>query len=100
MPTASLTRWSERPAYDRSAEGSFYVREDCQGRGLGAQMLERVIAEARRLGYHTLLGRTTASSAVSLHLSDKFGFRRVGTLREVGYKFGKFLDVHIVQLML
>lgn len=97
---ASLTRWSERPAYDLTAEVSFYVRPDWQDHGVGSQLLEQIIAEARRLGYHTLIGRTTATSAASLHISDKYGFRRVGTLQEVGFKFDRFLDVHIVQMML
>lgn len=49
---------------------------------------------------HTLLARVAEGSAASLHLNESLGFVRVGTLREVGFKFGKRIDVHILQLML
>ena len=59
-----------------------------------------IIEEARRLKYHTLIARVAQASVESLHLNEAFGFRHIGTLKEVGQKFGKRLDVHILQLML
>lgn len=97
---ASLTRWSDRPAYDDTAETSFYVHVLHRGRGVGRQLKAAIIAEARRLGYHTLIARVAQDSVESLHLNESLGFVRVGTLREVGRKFGRLLDVHILQLML
>jgi L-amino acid N-acyltransferase YncA len=97
---ASLTLWSDRPAYADTAESSFYVHSTHRGRGIGRKLKEAIIEEARRLGYHTLIARITAGSTESMHLNESTGYVRVGTLKEVGRKFGKLLDVHILQKML
>jgi phosphinothricin acetyltransferase len=97
---ASLTRWSERPAYDGTAETSFYVHSTQRGRGIGRKLKEAILEEARRLRYHTLIARVAEGSLESLHLNEQAGFVHVGTLKEVGRKFGKLLDVHILQKML
>lgn len=97
---ASLTRWSDRRAYDRTAETSFYVHSAQRRRGIGRALKQSIIEEAMRLGYHTLIARVAEGSDESLHLNESFGFVHVGTLREVGYKFGRLLNVHIMQKML
>jgi phosphinothricin acetyltransferase len=97
---ASLTKWSDRPAYDRTVESSFYVAERFRGQGIGRALKQRVVEEARRLGFHTLLARAAEGSEASMHLNKAFGFQHVGTMKEVGFKFGRWLDVHILQLML
>jgi len=97
---ASLTEWSDRRAYDETAETSFYVKSEFRGRGIGRKLMEAMIAEARRHGFHTLIGRVAEGSEASIHLSKSTGFALVGTLREVGRKFGRRLDVHIFQLVL
>jgi phosphinothricin acetyltransferase len=97
---ASLTRWSDRAAYDDTAETSFYVHSTARGRGIGRKLKEATIQEAQRLGYHTLIARVAEGSHESLHLNESAGFAHVGTLKEVGRKFGKLLDVHILQKML
>ena len=97
---ASLTRWSDRAAYDDTAETSFYVYSTHRGRGIGRKLQEALIEEAQRLGFHTLIARITAGSAESLHLHETTGFTQVGVLKEVGRKFGKLLDVYVLQRML
>jgi phosphinothricin acetyltransferase len=97
---ASLTRWSDRPAYDDTAETSFYVQAESRGQGIGRRLKEAIIEEARRLKFHTLIARVAADSRESLHLNESLGFVHVGTLREVGRKFGRLLDVHILQKIL
>jgi len=97
---ASLTRWSERSAYDDTAETSFYVHSAHRGCGIGRRLKHAIIAEARRLGFHTLIARVAEGSNESVHLNESAGFVHVGTLQEVGRKFGKLLDVHIMQKML
>ncbi len=97
---ASLSKWSDRRAYDLTAETTFYVRADQRGQGVGRQLKAAIIAEARRLGFHSLIARVAEGSSASLHLNQEFGFRPVGTLKQVGFKFGRLLDVHILQLML
>ena len=97
---ASLTAWSDRPAYSDTAETSFYVDSKHRGHGVGRKLKETIIAEARRRGYHSLIARVTEGSAESMHLNQSMGFVHVGTLKQVGSKFGRLLDVHILQKML
>lgn len=96
----SLTRYSDRCAYDDCAETSFYVAPAWRGRGVGRLLKEALLSEARRLGYHTLLARVTEGNEASLHLNESVGFLSVGTMREVGLKFGRRLDVHLLQIIL
>ena len=97
---ASLTSWSDRPAYDGTAETSFYVAKPYRSRGIGRALKARTIQDARRLGFHSLIARVAEGSEASIHLNESFGFRHIGTMKEVGMKFGKRLDVHLMQLML
>ena len=94
---ASLSRWSERPGYDETAEVSVYVGEDHRGKGMGRALLEALVDEGKRRGFHTLVSRIVQGSEVSIHLHEALGFTHVGVLREAGRKFGQRLDVHIMQ---
>lgn len=97
---ASLTQWSDRLAYRDTAETSFYVHSTHRGKGIGRRLKKAIIDEARRIQFHTLIARVAEGSVESLHLNETFGFEHVGILKEVGFKFGKRLGVHILQLML
>lgn len=97
---ASLSRWSDRRAYGDTAETSFFVSSQHRGRGIGRRLKAAIIEEARRLKFHTLIARVAEESRESLHLNESFGFVHVGTLKEVGRKFGRLLSVHILQKML
>jgi phosphinothricin acetyltransferase len=97
---ASLSSWSDRCAYADTAETSFYVHSSHRSCGIGRRLKQAVIHEARRLGFHTLIARVAEGSEASLHLNAQEGFLLVGTLRQVGRKFGRLLDVHIMQKML
>ncbi len=97
---AALSQWEVREAYDGTAETSFYVKEESRGQGIGRQLKTAIIEEARRLGFHTLIARAAGESDASIHLNESFGFEKVGTMKEVGRKFGRLIDVHIFQLML
>jgi len=96
----SITKWSDRQAYADTAETSLYVKSDYRGRGIGRELKGAVIEEARRLGFHTLIARVAEGSRKSIHLNESFGFVHVGILKEVGRKFGRLLDVHVMQKML
>lgn len=96
----SLTRWSERAGYDDTAETALYVHSSHRGRGIGRQLKAAMIDEARRLKFHTLIVRVTEDSEASLHLNKDAGFVLVGTVKQAGRKFGRLLDVHIMQKML
>jgi len=96
----SLSPWSDRAAYNDTGETSFYVKSEHRGKGIGNALLRSLIQEAQRLRYHTLIARIAGESDVSLHVHEKFGFVCAGIIKEVGLKFGRLLDVHILQKML
>ncbi len=97
---ASLNEWSDRRAYDETAETASYVKADFRGQGIGRRLKAALIDEARRIGFHTLISRAAEGSDASLHLSRAFGFQHIGTMKEVGFKFGRRRDMHIMQLFL
>ena len=96
----SLSKWSERQAYNDTGETSFYVKSEYRGKGIGTALMQTLIHEAQQLHYHTIIARIAGESDVSLHVHANFNFIQVGILKEVGRKFGKLLDVHILQKML
>ena len=97
---ASLTRWSDRCAYDGTAEVSVYVDHNHRGKGIGKKLLEVLTAEADKAGLHNLISRISEGNLSSIHIHELFGFTHIGVMREAGKKFGKFLDVHMMQKLL
>jgi L-amino acid N-acyltransferase len=96
----SLSKFRDRAAYDGSVEASIYIHHDYHRRGLGRALLVDLIVRARAAGFHTLIGGCSADQAASLALQESLGFTRVAHFQEVGYKFGRWLDVIFLQLML
>lgn len=94
---ASLSRWSDRPAYDGTSEISVYVREDARGRGIGTRLMRPLLSEGRKRGLHTVIARIAGGNVASVRLHEAFGFKEVGVTREVGFKFGKRIDVLLMQ---
>lgn len=94
---ASLSRWSERRAYDGAAENSLYVRSDQRGKGIGTALLRALLEEGRRGGLHTVVARIADGNPASVRLHEAAGFQRIGVMREVGRKFGRLLDVTLMQ---
>ncbi len=97
---AALSAWKSRGGYARSVEASVYVRPDSQRRGVGRALVLDLIDRARTLGHRTVIGGTCTEMTASLALQESLGFERVGHLRDVGHKFGRWLDVVHTQLML
>lgn len=97
---ASLSRWSDRPAYDRTAEYSTYVDERAQRGGVGTLLTVAILERAREAGVHAVIGRVCAENEASLKIASRLGFEEVGVMREVGLKFGRLLDVVVVQKLL
>jgi L-amino acid N-acyltransferase YncA len=89
-----------RPAYKYTAEHSVYVDERFRGRGLGHVLLKTLVDEAQTRGLHQLIGGVDAANEASIALHRKLGFRHCGTVREAGYKFGRWLDLQFWQLLL
>ena len=94
---ASLSKWHERAAYADAAEVSVYVASPHRGQGIGRRLLEAVIEEGRSAGLHAVIAQIVGGNEVSVHLHAAFGFETVGLLKEVGRKFGRVLDVLIME---
>lgn len=88
------------PAYKYTIEHSLYVDHRSRGRGVGALLLGELIAAARNAGHHNLIGGIDAQNAASIALHKKFGFEHCASIREAGFKFGRWLDLHFYQLLL
>jgi len=97
---ASLSAWSDRCAYARTAEVSVYVDESARRRGLAGALLDELLRLGRAAGVAQAMARITSDNEVSLRLHERRGFVVAGRLKRVGEKFGKILDVHILQLSL
>ena len=89
-----------RPAYKYSAEHSVYVAELFRGEWIVRQLLQGVVEEARRTDLHMLVAGIDASNVASIALHSSLGFRCCGTVREAGFKFGRWLDLEFWQLVL
>lgn len=89
-----------RAAYKYAAEHSVYVDERFRGEGVGRQLMQAVIAAAKKKGLHTLIAGIDATNVASVALHSSLGFRCCGTVREAGFKFGRWLDLEFWQLIL
>ncbi len=97
---ASLSPWRPRPAYSTSVEDSVYVHRDHQGTGVGRLLLAELVEVGRARGFHAMFARIVGGHESSVRLHRSLGFEIVGTEREVGRKFGRWLDVVYMQLVL
>jgi phosphinothricin acetyltransferase len=88
------------PAYKYSVEHAVYVHADHRGRGLGRAVMGALIAAAKARGVHAMIGGIDADNAGSIALHRRLGFRHAGTLPQVGFKFGRWLDLAFFQLLL
>jgi L-amino acid N-acyltransferase len=96
----SLSVYNARAGYRFTAEDSVYVDEACHGQGIGKTLLTELIVRARTAGHHTLLAGISAEQLPSVRLHEKFGFVEVARMRELGWKFERWLDVIFMQKML
>jgi L-amino acid N-acyltransferase len=96
----SLTPYRPRPAYAPTVEDSVYVHQDQRGRGYGRMILEELVRRGSDHGFHTVIARIVGHHEASIGLHARCGFEHAGTEREVGRKFGRWLDVVLMQRML
>lgn len=97
---ASYGTFRAWPAYKYSVEHSVYVHKDHRGRGLGRALMRELIAAARQNDLHAMMGGIDAANLGSIALHEQLGFKHVGTLPQVGFKFGRWLDLAFYQLLL
>ena len=96
----SLSPHRPRPAYATSVENSVYVRRDQQRRGVGRALLHELLRLGTAHGFHAVFARIVDGHAASIALHEACGFFTVGVEREVGRKFGRWLDVVVMELLL
>lgn len=97
---ASLSRWSDKKAYDITAELSLYIHPEYRGKGIGKALLSSLLIAAEETGLQSIISRITEGNAHSIYLHKQNGFEIVGVLKQAGRKFGRLLDVTIMQKML
>ncbi len=100
MGFASYGTFRAYPAYKYTVEHSIYVAGQFRGQGVGKRLLEEVIAAARGQEYHVMIGAIDSRNTVSIRLHERFQFQRAGTIRQAGFKFGRWLDLVFYQLIL
>jgi L-amino acid N-acyltransferase len=97
---AALSRWNTRGGYSKTAEASVYIHHEHHRRGLGKALLLDLIERAKAARLHVIIGGTSSDQPASLALQVAVGFVPIGTFRQTGRKFDRWLDVTYTQLML
>ena len=95
---ASFGAFRPFPANKYTVEHSIYVNKNFRGEGLGRRLLELIIEAAKERELHAMIGGITADNQGSIELHKKLGFVHVGTLPEVGFKFGQWQNLAFYQL--
>lgn len=93
----SLTAYKERPAYRTSVEDSVYVHRGFQGHGVGKLIVGNLVTLAADHGFHAVFARIVGGHDASIAVHEKCGFETIGVEKEVGRKFGQWLDVVVMQ---
>jgi L-amino acid N-acyltransferase len=85
------------PGYRFTVEGTVHIHSGTRGQCVGTNLLRAILAQAHALGKHVMIAGVDSENAASLRFLERFGFKRVGQLHEVGYKFDRFLDLVFLQ---
>jgi L-amino acid N-acyltransferase YncA len=93
------SKWKGRCAYRYSAEATVYLRPDATGKGLGTQLYLELLKELKDRSLHTVMGGIALPNDASVALHEKLGFSKVAQFRQVGHKFGNWIDVGYWQLL-
>ncbi len=97
---ATFGRFRARPAYSYTVEHSVYVHKDHRGKGAAAKLMTELMGIANERGYATMVAGIDSGNEVSRVMHEDLGFTNCGTIKGVGYKFGKWLDVTFYQYRL
>lgn len=96
----SLSPFHSRGAYRNTIENSVYIHHEMHRRGIGSAILADLIERARAIGHHTIIAGIDGEQTASVAIHARFGFEKVAHLKQVGFKFGRWLDVIYMQLLL
>ncbi|MGO3797249.1 MAG: GNAT family N-acetyltransferase [Pauljensenia sp.] len=97
---ATYGDWRAWEGYRHTVEHSVYVSGDHRRAGIGEALMTALIRRARNAHVHVMVAGIEAGNSASIHLHEKLGFARVGLLEQVGWKFGRWLDLAFLQLIL
>ncbi len=97
---SSLSRYHDRKGYQFTVENSVYVAAPLRGQGIGKLLLPPLIESATALGLRAIIAAIDAENAASIRLHERFGFLEVGCFKQVGFKFGRWLDVVYMEKLL
>ena len=97
---ATFGDFRQWPGYRFTVEHSVYARKDRRGGGIGGALMKELIARARAMGKHVMIGGVDADNAASLRFHERLGFEKVAHFKQVGFKFGRWLDLTFLQLTL
>jgi phosphinothricin acetyltransferase len=97
---AYASKWKSRSAYRFTVEDSVYLAPECTGRGLGTDLLAAVLAHLKNLGIHAVVAGIALPNPASVALHEKLGLKKVGHFDQVGFKFGRWIDVGYWQAVL
>ena len=96
----ALSEYKDRTGYRTTVENSVYVRRDVARRGIGRQILNHLLAVATISGFHSVIARIESTSTASRDLHSACGYKLVGVEQQVARKFGKWLDITVMQKIL
>jgi L-amino acid N-acyltransferase len=88
------------PGYRFTVEGTIHIHASARGKGVGTQLLKQLVERAAALGKHSILAGVDSGNEASLRFLERFGFRHVAYFPEIGYKFGRFLNLRFLQYWL
>lgn len=92
--------WKERAAYAHTLETTVYLASDARGKGIGTLLMRHLIQECKARGFHALIACITEGNTSSVRLHKELGFKTVSHFEQVGNKFGKWLDVDDMEIIL
>lgn len=94
---ATFGEFRSWPGYRFTVEGTVHIHSGSRGKGVGTDLLKAILARARAMDKHIMIAGVDSANTASLRFLQRFGFQRAGELREVGFKFGRFLDLVFLQ---
>lgn len=97
---ATFGRFRAKPGYDKTMEHSIYLTKKAQSKGLGTEMMRQLIQIAKEDGYHVMIAGMDSENTGSYQFHERLGFKEVARFPEVGFKFGKWLNLVFMQLIL
>jgi phosphinothricin acetyltransferase len=97
---ATFGKFRAKPGYDKTIEHSVYLTEKAQGKGLGSELMRQLIDQATEQGYHVMIAGMDSENLGSYRFHQRLGFVEVARFPEVAFKFGKWLNLVFMQLIL